>query len=65
MPCVQVASVVKDNRLEELLDPELLGKDQETDFQEVLKMLQVALLCMQPDPNDRPTMEQVSCPPRA
>eukprot|EP00475_Leptophrys_vorax_P001641 TRINITY_DN10901_c0_g1_i2.p1 TRINITY_DN10901_c0_g1~~TRINITY_DN10901_c0_g1_i2.p1 ORF type:complete len:631 (-),score=52.25 TRINITY_DN10901_c0_g1_i2:135-2027(-) len=57
-----VASLVLDKRLEELVDTDLQpGKEAGGfDVTDVEKMVQVALLCLKNDPNERPIMEEVA-----
>lgn len=55
---LQLAEVVQKQDIHQVLDSEL-GSSVE-DEMEVVEMLQVALLCIRSEPDDRPTMEQVA-----
>jgi brassinosteroid insensitive 1-associated receptor kinase 1 len=53
---VQVKGLLKDKKLETLVDAELKG---EYDDDEVEQLIQVALLCTQGSPMERPKMSEV------
>lgn len=58
MSCVwvQVKGLLKEKKLEQLVDPDLQGGYED---QEVESLIQVALLCTQGNPMERPKMSEV------
>lgn len=53
-----VADILREKKVRKILDPEMEISEKEE--VEVEKMIQVALLCMQNDPSDRPGMDDVA-----
>ena len=56
MSWLQVKALLKEKKLEQLVDPDLQGRYAD---QEVESLIQVALLCTQGSPMERPKMSEV------